>query len=102
MRESKHERYLNQRINALGGLSVKIKFLGRRNSPDRLILFPPHVYFTAEMKATGKKPSKAQAREHKRLGKFGTHVFIPNSIAAVDEAITEIKEIYYDRTGCHL
>lgn len=102
MRESKHERYLHRCVAALGGITIKVKYPGRRHAPDRLILFPPHVYFMAEMKATGKKPSRAQQREHKRLEKYGAHVFIPNSILAVDKAIEWMREIYYERTGCRL
>lgn len=102
MRESKIERYLNKRVASLGGISIKIKFHGRRNCPDRLVLFPPHVYFTVETKAPGKKPSKAQDREHKKLNKFGATVFAPNTLEGVDAVISIMREEYYERTGCCL
>lgn len=90
MRESKIETYFNKRIAELGWLSVKIKFLGRRNCPDRLVLAPPFSYFLAELKRTGKKPTRAQARAHRSLEQFGARVFAPNSIEAVDATIVQM------------
>lgn len=102
MRESKIEKYFNKRISELGGLSLKIKFLGRRSCPDRIILFWPFIYFFAEFKAEGKKPTPAQDRAHEKLNKYGAWVFIPNSIEAVDAAIKHIKFVYKTRTGKNL
>lgn len=102
MRESKIEKYLNKRVADLGGVSIKIKFHARRNCPDRLVLFPPHVYFTVETKAPGKSPTKAQVREHIKLGKYGATVLSPNTLEGVDAAISIMREEYFERTGCYL
>lgn len=40
MRESQIEKYLVERVTALGGEVRKVKWIGRRGAPDRLVMLP--------------------------------------------------------------
>lgn len=40
MRESEIEKYLVQRVKALGGEVRKVAWIGRRGAPDRLVMLP--------------------------------------------------------------
>jgi len=64
-------RELKKRVESYGGEIRAVAWLGRRNAPDVLCLFPLldeegwHCY--VETKAPGGKPTAAQQREHERL-----------------------------------
>ena len=55
----------------------------RRSVPDRLITFGGRVLF-AELKATGKKPTEAQVRDHERRRAAGAEVVWLDSTEGVD------------------
>lgn len=75
----------------LGGIPYKFTSPARANVPDRLRLFPVadehreivamYVRF-AEFKAPGKKPTKAQEREHARLRAMGFTVDVISEMPA--------------------
>lgn len=75
-RERNIEAHFCRAVKAAGGETRK--FLGRKNNPDRLVLWPARasasgyamVHFV-ELKRPGKKPRRAQARELKRLDTMG-------------------------------
>ncbi|MNQ91560.1 VRR-NUC domain protein [compost metagenome] len=54
--------------------------------PDRLITFGGRVLFV-ELKATGKKPTEAQVRDHERRRAAGAEVVWLDSEEAVDTVI---------------
>lgn len=106
MRESEIEKYLVERVKALGGEVRKVKWIGRRGAPDRLVMLPVetcqvrgHLRSTrthtlreariiwVELKATGKKPEPHQLREHKRMRAMGQRVEVIDSIEGVDEVL---------------
>lgn len=93
MRESKIEMHLREQIEAIGGLCYKFVSPGRRNVPDRIVLWsddpgysPPRTVFI-ELKAPGKKPTPGQLREHERLRELGFQVEVLDSIEAVDNFV---------------
>ena len=105
MKESDIEKYLVERVKALGGECRKVKWIGRKSAPDRLVMLP----FTSapksstldhdrtiwiELKRTGKLATfpadaheRAQAREHKRMCTMGQRVVVIDSFAGVDEVL---------------
>lgn len=100
MRESEIEKYLVQRVKALGGEVRKVKWIGRNGAPDRLVMLPyatmdyvsvngelhggrPNTIWV-ELKATGKKPEPHQLREHKRMRARGQRVEVIDSLEGVD------------------
>lgn len=63
-----------------GALALKFTSPQRKNVPDRIFLFPMNIHFFIEYKATGKKASEGQKREHKRLRDRGHHVYVVDDI----------------------
>ena len=87
MRESVIEKYLVLRVKSLGGQVRKVKWIGHRGAPDRLVMLPVWEHDKAvwvELKAPGEKPQPHQVREHKRMRRMGQRVEIVDSIEGVD------------------
>lgn len=100
MRERDIERYLCEKVKALGGEVRKVKWIGRRGAPDRLVMLPgvfmlkhgkDHVTagrtIWVELKAPGKKAEPHQLREHKRMQAMGQHVEVIDSFEGVDNLL---------------
>jgi len=94
MRESYVESYLYGEIKGLGGFAYKFSSPNRRNVPDRLVLLPFRFCFFVECKATGKKATPAQLREHERLRRLGFPVYVVDSKPAVDAMLVEIVGLW--------
>ena len=88
-RESVIEKYLTAQIEAAGGFTRKLKWIGRNGAPDRLVLLPGGWLAFVELKAPGKKPEPHQARELARLEVMGQRVHVIDSLLAVDMLIQE-------------
>lgn len=87
-RESTVEQYLKQRTIALGGEVRKVKWTGRSNAPDRLVMLGGwHCY--VELKRKGKQPTDAQHREHIRMTNAGMRVYWANSKEMVDYILSK-------------
>lgn len=101
MRERDIEKYLVERVKALGGECRKVKWIGRNGAPDRLVMLPqdtvvewpegnviaPGTTIWVELKAPGKKPEPHQLREHERMRRMGQHVVVIDSIEGVEELL---------------
>lgn len=109
LRERDVEAYLVKRVEAMGGETRKVQWVGRDGAPDRLVmlpatvggpLHPPGQYVTpartvwVEVKAEGlgaKFPRNAhertQHREHARMRALGQHVVVIDSLAGVEELL---------------
>lgn len=98
MRESHIEKYLVERVKALGGEVRKVKWIGRRGAPDRLVMLPPGIVVYpgpeyghttwVELKATGVKAEAHQLREHERMRKMGQRIVVIDSIEGVEELLS--------------
>ena len=93
MRESEVETHLVAKVKALGGEVRKLRWIGRANAPDRLVLLPTKALWMVELKRPGEVPRITQLREHDRLRAFGVNVVVLDSKQAVDQFI---KEQTYD------
>lgn len=89
MRERVIERYLHQQVTKAGGTTRKLK--GRKNDPDRLVLWPRGEMHFVETKATGKDANAGQIREHKRLRALGCEVWVINCVEAIDNYVTRMR-----------
>ncbi len=102
--EAKIEAYLVKQVKALGGEVRKVKWVGRRGAPDRLVMLPeklctcgcgitqiPPATVWVELKAPGKVPEPHQAREHKRMRAMGQRVEVIDSMEGVDELLKGYK-----------
>jgi len=100
VRESDIEKHLVKRVEALGGEVRKVKWIGRRGAPDRLVMTPftftyyrpdgilmssPAVW--VELKATDVEPEPHQVEEHNRMRAMGQHVVVIDSIEGVEELL---------------
>lgn len=83
MLERDIEAYLVKRCKEIGALCDKFTSPQRRSVPDRMITFGGRVLFV-ELKATGKKPTEAQVRDHERRRAAGAEVVWLDSIEGVD------------------
>jgi hypothetical protein len=103
MRESKIEKYLVDRVKALGGEVRKVNWIGRRGAPDRLVMLPARRLgdtldcawcnpasqsIWVELKATGKAAEPHQVREHTRMRQMGQRVEVVDSFQRVDEVLS--------------
>lgn len=105
MRESEIEDYLVKRVIALGGEVRKVKWIGRRGAPDRLVMLPWMDYpdekgsddpfssarspraIWVELKAPGEKAKPHQVREHDRMQRMGQRIEVVDSFERVDEVL---------------
>jgi hypothetical protein len=101
MRERDIERYLCKKIKVLGGEVRKVKWIGRRGAPDRVVMLTgtwcgfdsaggfwasPRTIWV-ELKAPGKKAEPHQLREHKRMQAMGQRVEVIDSFEGVDKLL---------------
>ena len=84
MRESTIEKYLVDRVQAAGGQVRKVKWIGRRGAPDRLVMLLGTSVWV-ELKAPGQEAEPHQLREHERMRAMGQKVEVIDSIAGVDK-----------------
>ncbi|MNL00993.1 VRR-NUC domain protein [compost metagenome] len=89
MLERDIEAYLVKRCKEIGALCDKFTSPQRRSVPDRLITFGGRVLFV-ELKATGKKPTEAQVRDHDRRRAAGALVYWLDSTQQVDQVISDL------------
>lgn len=89
MLERDIEAYLVKRCKEIGALCDKFVSPQRRSVPDRLITFNGRVLFV-ELKATGKKPTEAQVRDHERRRAAGAEVVWTDSVEGCDEIINDL------------
>lgn len=86
MLERDIEAHLVKRCKEIGALCDKFTSPQRRSVPDRLITFGGRLLFV-ELKATRKKPTEAQVRDHERRREKGAEVVWLDSKEAVDYLI---------------
>ncbi len=86
MRESPIESYLVKQAKANGGEVRKVRWIGRRGAPDRVLMFP-RVLVWVELKATGEPLEPHQEREHARMKRMGQNVVKVDSFEEVDMVV---------------
>ena len=86
------EMALCKRVKKLGGLCEKFSSPGRRSVPDRIVTLPvdyddycDYTIIFVELKAPGKKPTKAQLKDHERRRALGCEVRVIDSLEQVEE-----------------
>lgn len=79
------EKKLTEKVNDLGGWSLKLLSTYVTGLPDRLCLLPGGRVFFVEVKTTGKKPTKIQERIHDRLRGLGFEVTVIDSLEQIQK-----------------
>ena len=87
MRERDIEAYLVRRIKALGGEIRKLRWIGRRGAPDRVVMLPGGRLYWIELKRTGGTAEAHQAREHARMLRMGQRVLVLDTIEKIDGVV---------------
>ncbi len=87
MIEATVEQYLVKRVLELKGEIRKVKWIGRRNAPDRFVCIPGRPAFLVECKAPGHKPRIGQQREIDRLRMLGMRVEVVDNMHAIDQIL---------------
>lgn len=90
MRERDIERFLVDRAREVGGEIRKVRWIGRRGAPDRVLMVHPARTVWVELKRPGEKPEPHQEREHERMRKMGQAVVVIDSFEGVDALIAGI------------
>lgn len=95
-RERDIERHLVKRVKEANGEIRKVKWIGRRGAPDRIVMLPdfwwhcrapfvgtPGPLFV-ELKAPGLVAEPHQRREHVRMRDCHCRVYVLDSVEAID------------------
>ncbi|MEQ1519703.1 MAG: VRR-NUC domain-containing protein [Aestuariivirga sp.] len=75
IRERDIEKAFTAKVKAAGGEIRKVKWIGRKGAPDRVVMLNGMVWWV-EFKAPGKRPTAQQASEHRRMRKMGMLVLV--------------------------
>lgn len=78
-------------VKELGGKPLKFHSPYEIGYPDRIILMPDGKTYFAEIKTTGKKPTKMQAVRHASLINLGFKVYIIDSEESLSNFINDIQ-----------
>jgi hypothetical protein len=87
MKESDIERYLVQRVNAMGGLCWKFTSPGTAGVPDRIVVMNGHTVFV-EVKAPGEIPRPLQVKRFRQIDDKGGVMYWVDSNGQVDTLIS--------------
>lgn len=86
------ERKLTKRVKDLGGMSVKLAASHFIGLPDRVCLLPGGFIFFAEIKTTGKKPTKIQNLTHSRIRNIGFEVYIVDKTEVIENILKRYED----------
>jgi hypothetical protein len=81
------EAKLRKAVESRGWMALKLLSQLHRGLPDRLILAEYGITFFAEIKTTGKKPTKLQLHCHAQLRELGFQVFVIDTTATLETAV---------------
>lgn len=73
-----------------GWMAVKLLSQLHRGLPDRMVLAPFGLTFFAEIKTTGKRPTKLQKHCHAQLRELGFDVYVIDSTTSLEQAVALI------------
>lgn len=81
------EKKLREKIDQLGGWSIKLLSNHMTGLPDRLCMFPGGGIVFVEVKTTGQKIKKIQGKVHDRLRSMGFRVEVVDSSEGIGKVI---------------
>ena len=89
------EKYLCERMKAVGYPCLKYSNANMAGYPDRVIVLPTQKVVWVELKSKGKKPSKIQQVRFDELRRLGHQVWIADSRQKVDEIVNNIMPLVF-------
>ena len=90
MNEKLIEKKLREEVKKLGGIALKFSSQTYTGMPDRIVLMPGGKISFAEIKSTGKKPTKLQALQISKLIELGFIVRVIDSKETLTDFLEEI------------
>jgi len=93
-RERDIERFLKDEVQKLGGWCPKWVSPGNMGVPDRICFFPNGLIVFVEVKAPGKKPTKLQTIQIKRLNNYKQEAVVIDSKENVKIFIETVLELH--------
>ena len=84
------EARLRKEVEKRGGMCIKLSSQLHRGLPDRLVLMPGGWALFAEIKTTGKKPTRLQCHCHQQLIQLGFSVGVIDSTERLQEMLSII------------
>lgn len=90
-KESDIEKALRDTVREAGGRAFKWVSPGNRGVPDRVVVMPGGKVAFIELKAPGKKPTKLQLLQHKRLTSMGCRVYVVDGISQIRDVLKDIN-----------
>lgn len=90
MREKEIEKYLRDRVRAIGGRAYKFVSPGNDGVPDRLVCLPGGRVVFVELKAPGMTPRPLQIHQIGMLRLLGFRVEVIDSKEQVDRFVREV------------
>lgn len=90
--EKSIERYLVERVKAMGGICLKYSNLGEVGYPDRLCIFPHGVTHWVELKSKGEELRAIQVKRIERLLRMDHSVWVCDSKQTVDNLINSLSQ----------
>lgn len=91
MREKDIEKYLRDRVRAIGGKAYKFVSPGNDGVPDRLVCLPGGRVVFVELKAPGESPRPLQIHQIEVLRALGFWVEVIDSKEQVDYFVEGVK-----------
>lgn len=86
----KLQKYLRERVEALGGHYRKVKWEGRVGCPDCYVWFEHGIYAWIEIKAGDDRLAELQKREHERMRDGGLRIYTAKTEADIDRILSEL------------
>lgn len=94
------EAYLIRRCADEGWLCWKLTSPANAGVPDRLVVSPPGIVTFVELKRPGGKPRPLQQMSMRCLKHMGARVRVADTKAAIDDVISELKEVATCQSEC--
>ena len=86
------ERYLVERVKAMGGICLKYSNPGEVGYPDRLCIFPNGVSRWVELKSKGEELRAIQVKRIERLLRMDHSVWVCDSKQTIDNLISSLSK----------
>ena len=85
------ERRLAAEVRRLGGMAVKQTAQYHRGLPDRIVLMPHGLTYFAELKSTGRKPTKLQDDTMAELRRLGFPAVVIDGTEGLDAFLSLLR-----------
>ena len=85
------ERRLAAEVRRLGGMAVKQTAQYHRGLPDRIVLMPHGLTYFAELKSTGRKPTKLQDDTMAELRRLGFPAAVIDGTEGLDAFLSLLR-----------